>query len=149
MNLRMAILAGQKRNTCFSLSLSLCMYAHVCICNDPAHPHICMQALTVHLSVVATAPWRLLFSPWWGDAGDVLGMSCQECECWRAGSFLSGVLPLENQSSVPKSRRENGDGAFSRRLVRGSTRVCWAKSSSLIKSAHHLKRGTPTINKKK
>lgn len=61
----MPISAGQKLNAYFSL----CMSAHVCIGNDPAQPHICIQALTVHLSVVATAPWRLLFSPWWGDEG--------------------------------------------------------------------------------
>lgn len=67
---------------------------------------------------------------------------------WKISQWCSSFRESKAESWVPKRRRENGDGAFSRRLVRGSTSVCWAKTSSLIKSARHLKRRKQTMNEK-
>lgn len=128
-------------------SLSLCMSAHVCICNDPAHPHICIQALTVHLSVVVTAPWRLLFSPWWGEEGDVFGKSVRNANAGEMEDSAVFLLWRVKAQCQREGRKWDGDGAFSRRLVQGSTSVCWAKTSSLIKSADHLKRKQKMIEK--
>lgn len=123
-----------------SAALAALLPAGVCISNEPARPLICIRALTVHLSVVATAPWWLLLSPWWGDDGDVLGTSGRS-ERWRAGGLLCGSLPSETQRwNGQPGEGKNGDGAFNRRLVRGSTSVRWPDSSSLTKSAHHLKK---------
>ncbi len=60
----------------------------VCMCNEPAHPHIYIQALTVHLFVSVTAPWWLLFSPSWGGEGEVM--------CWGslAGKCVAGRRPI-------------------------------------------------------
>lgn len=43
-----------------------------CMCNEPSHPHIYIQALTVHLFVSVTAPWWLLLSPSRGVEGEVM-----------------------------------------------------------------------------
>lgn len=57
----------------------------VCMRNEPAHPHIYIQALTVHLFVSVTAPWWLLFSPSWGGEGEAMrwGSLTRKCVVGR------------------------------------------------------------------
>lgn len=62
----------------------------VSMSNDPAHQYIYIQALTVHLFVFVTAPWWLLFSPFWGDEGDMLGKSGREA-CSEEMCFLQSL----------------------------------------------------------
>lgn len=80
----------------------------VCMCNEPSHPHIYIQALTVRLFVSETAPWWLLFSPsrgvegevkiWEGEWGGVwLGRVW-----WGGVRSLSGVLPSGDPGGVAK-----------------------------------------------
>lgn len=118
----------------------------VCMCNEPAHPYIYIQALTVHLFVSVTAPWWLLFSPSWGGEGEV------KCCGSLAGKSVVGRRPIPHWCSsfrdkevakrVPRRGRWAGDTAVNQLPGQSSTSIHWPKSHSLIRRAHHLmKRG--------
>lgn len=77
------------------LNMSGCQL--VCMCNKSSHPHIYIQALTVHLFVFETAPCWLLFAPSGGVKGEVMikGGSLVGRLWWGAVRSLGGGFPSE------------------------------------------------------
>lgn len=135
-------LRGQTRSTrCSPVSAGLLMPASLTTPRAPTCLHrgthsssLCRCDSTMVAAVVS-------LTGRWGGGDVCLGrLAGARVLASRAGSpWVSSFGGSKVKRPVAKRGRESGDGAFSRRLARGSTSVV-ADSSSLIKPAHRLKK---------
>lgn len=107
-----------------------------------------MEALTVHLFVFATAPWWLLFSPSWGDKGELLGKESWSEVCSEKAPDPSEMFFRDSEVAKKKipNRQHHEEVGKTDELL---SIDCWKKppqvlagpkSTSLIRCSHHLKR---------